>query len=116
MNKRLAFLSTVVSLAGAAPSAWAQYPTIPPDVEAKAEAALNEAKKRSDEAWKKALPIIEQEGKAGKPYVPWAAQPSDLPQAKIPAFAGAEGGGAYSFGGRGGKVYVVTTLADSGPG
>jgi len=31
---------------------------------------------------------------------------------KIPAFPGAEGFGAYSLGGRGGKVMLVTTLAD----
>jgi hypothetical protein len=54
--------------------------------------------------------------KRGKPFIPWAAKPEDLPQAKVPAFPGAEGGGKYSFGGRGGKVFVVTNLADGGPG
>src|SRR5262249_40981521 len=39
-----------------------------------------------------------------------------LTKAKIPAFPGAEGGGAWTAGGRGGKVFVVTSLADSGPG
>lgn len=36
--------------------------------------------------------------------------------AQIPAFPGAEGYGAYAKGGRGGDVYVVTTLAPSGKG
>ncbi|HEY1719303.1 MAG TPA: polysaccharide lyase [Verrucomicrobiae bacterium] len=61
-------------------------------------------------------PVIAEWAKKGKPFIPWASQPSDLPQAKVPAFPGAEGGGKFSFGGRGGKVFVVTSLADTGPG
>jgi hypothetical protein len=38
------------------------------------------------------------------------------PVAKIPAFPGAEGAGAYTPGGRGGKVFLITNLNDQGPG
>lgn len=105
-----------VFLAGISTYAFAQYPTIPPSLQDSTDKELAKVKKLSDAAWQKALPIIEAESKLGKPYIPWAQKPEDLPQAKIPAFPGAEGGGAYSFGGRGGKVIVVTSLADSGPG
>lgn len=97
-------------------AAHAQYPIIPEDVQAKSDKALAVEQAHSDAAWKIALPIVEKQAKEGKPYVPWAAKPSDLPQAKIPAFPGAEGGGAFTPGGRGGDVYVVTSLADRGPG
>lgn len=97
-------------------SVLAQYPNVPEDVKKQSEAALRDAMRLSDMAWQKALPIIEREARNGKPYIPWAARPTDLPQAEIPAFPGAEGGGAYSFGGRGGKVYPVTSLEDNGPG
>jgi pectate lyase len=39
-----------------------------------------------------------------------------IAQVQIPAFPGAEGYGARSIGGRGGRVFEVTTLEDSGPG
>jgi len=94
----------------------AQYPVIPVALQDSADREMAKFMKLSDEAWAKALPTIEAEAKNGKPYIPWAQKPEDLPQAKVPAFPGAEGGGAYSFGGHGGKVYVVTSLDDSGPG
>jgi pectate lyase len=97
-------------------SAAAQYPKVPMEVRMKAAAARLAEDARSDAAFQKAMPIIRQWESRGKPYIPWAAKPEDLPQADIPAFPGAQGGGMYSFGGRGGKVYVVTNVNDSGPG
>ena len=96
--------------------AKAQYPTIPDDVKKATEAYMADAMRKSDEAWQKAQVIIDRDARNGKPYIPWAARPTDLPQASIPAFPGAEGGGAFSYGGRGGRVIVVTSLDDSGPG
>jgi hypothetical protein len=100
----------------AAQPAMAQYPRVPVDVQAKADAAMAAADAQSDAAFQRALPTIKADAARGKPYLPAASQPGDLPQAKIPAFPGAWGGGMYSFGGRGGKVYEVTSLDDSGPG
>ena len=116
MNKYFKGLFLSATFCGIVTSASAQYPSVPEEIGRASAAMMAEARKQSDIAWQKALPIIEQEAKQGKPYIPWAGRPSDLPQASIPAFPGAEGGGAFSFGGRGGKVYVVTSLADSGPG
>ena len=84
---------------------------------------MDAAAKKSEE-WRKYLwdlreklePQLEEWQKQGKPYLPRAVFPTDLPQATVPAFPGAEGAGAYTFGGRGGKIHVVTNLDDSGPG
>ncbi len=98
-------------------SAMAQgYPKIPKKEFAEAKARMEAADKLSDERFEQAMPIIESWAARGKPYLPAAEKPSDLPQAKIPAFPGAEGGGKFSFGGRGGRVIVVTNLNDDGPG
>lgn len=45
---------------------------------------------------------------------PAGAGPS--PDTELPAFPGAEGFGAFARGGRGGKAFCVTSLADKGPG
>ena len=94
----------------------AQYPDIPAADQRRADSLMEAGRKHSDSAWQIAWPIIQEDARKGKPYIPFAAKPEDLPQASIPAFPGAEGGGKFSFGGRGGKVYVVTNLNDDGPG
>ena len=116
MKLKFVFNVLLASTIGLIQPVFAQYPEIPADVQRASDSLLSEARKQSDIAWSKALPIIQKEATEGKPYIPWANRPYDLPQADIPAFPGAEGGGKYSFGGRGGKVYVVTSLADNGPG
>ena len=41
---------------------------------------------------------------------------ASAPFSSLTAFPGADGAGQWSLGGRGGRVYTVTTLADGGPG
>jgi hypothetical protein len=114
--KKTLIMTAMAALLGITEKAAAQYPDIPSDVKAWSDSLVKAANKHSDEAWAKALPIIDADERAGKPYIPWASRPTDLPQADIAAFPGAEGGGKYSFGGRGGRVIVVTNLNDDGPG
>src|ERR1700753_2867575 len=113
--KKSTGLFLLAAMFGLGNRASAQYPDVPKSVKAESDSLMARTMRHSDSAWKVALPIVQAEERAGKPYVPWAARPTDLPQAKIPAFPGAEGGGKFTFGGRGGKVYVVTSLADDGP-
>ncbi|MBD1433210.1 polysaccharide lyase [Sphingobacterium sp. DN00404] len=115
MNKIFSLLVVIIAVA-TIQEARAQYPKIPAEVKAETDELMRKAQEQSDLAWKKAWPTIVQYAKQGKPYIPWASRLTDLPQAEIPAFPGAEGGGKYSFGGRGGKVIVVTSLEDNGPG
>lgn len=114
-NFKKAFLAAAVLIT--VNTASAQYPEIPAAVQKASDSLMDAARKHSDSAWAIAYPIIQEEAaKYQRPFVPWAARPVDLPQASIPAFPGAEGGGKYSFGGRGGRVIVVTNLNDDGEG
>ncbi len=94
----------------------AQYPVIPDSIKERAAREEAEIEEKSNIAWFKAFPVVMQETAEGRPYKPWASKPEDLIKSNIPAFPGAEGGGMYTPGGRGGKVIVVTSLADEGPG
>jgi len=95
---------------------FAQYPKLTEEDRAGEKAIKDEAYAHSDKAWEEAIKVVKKEAREGKPYIPWAFRPDDLPQADIPAFPGAQGGGMYSYGGRGGNVYTVTSLEDSGEG
>lgn len=97
-------------------SVMAQYPQVDPSAQQQADAEGAKYKPHRDSAWAEAYKIVMKEAREGRPYVPWAYRPYDLVKAEIPAFPGAEGGGMYTPGGRGGKVLTVTNLDDSGPG
>ena len=107
---------SVLALSICALPLLAQYPIIPDSVKQRAARQEAEINRKSDIAWQKAFPIVQKEEKSGRPYKPWASKPEDLLKAAIPVFPGAEGGGAFTPGGRGGKVVVVTSLADAGSG
>ena len=113
MSKKILLLSLALLVSVAA---MAQYPSLTSEASAKARELQTNLKSHSDKMWEEALPIVRQEALEGRPYAPWAHRPTDLVQAEIPAFPGAEGGGMYTFGGRGGKVLTVTNLNDSGEG
>ena len=116
MKNIFARLFVAALVLGCSKNVSAQYPNVPQNIQKWADSLLDAARKHSDSAWDVAWPIVDAEARKGKPYIPWAARPTDLPQADVAAFPGAEGGGKYSFGGRGGKVLVVTNLNDDGPG
>lgn len=115
--KRNKILKATLALAAMTPAAvMAQYPELNEMAKQDYTTMINAARAHADSAWEVARPIVEREAKEGRPYVPWASRPDDLVKATIPAFPGAEGGGMYTPGGRGGRVITVTNLNDDGPG
>ena len=115
MNSKKSLFVALAMMAGTM-MGYAQYPQQTEESAAIYKKMRTLEDSLSKQAWEKAYPIVMQEAVEGRPYIPWAKRPYDLPQAKIPAFPGAEGGGMYTFGGRGGKVITVTNLNDRGPG
>lgn len=113
VNKHILMVALCVI---ASTTTMAQYPKLTTEAYQHAENLKAQWKAHSDSAWEKAFPIVVEEAKKGRHYVPWASRPYDLKKEKIPAFPGAEGGGMYTAGGRGGKVIVVKNLNDDGPG
>jgi hypothetical protein len=105
-------LISLVSFAGLK----AQYPQVSKEDQERAKKLIDDAERHSDSMWAIAYPIIKMEATEGRPYIPWASRYDELPHASIPAFPGAEGGGKYVLGGRGGRVLVVANLNDDGPG
>ena len=98
--KRNLFLGVCLAAFIAPTGVKAQYPQLTSEASQTYAKMKEELYRRSDEAWAKALPVVQKEAREGRPYIPWASRPYDLPQAKIPAFPGAEGGGMFTFGGR----------------
>ncbi len=104
------FLSAIlISVSGFARESWPQMG----DADKQ---RVAEWKQHEQEVLTNIAPQLAEWAKKGKPFYGGAIVPADLPQATVPAFPGAEGAGEFSFGGRGGKVFVVTNLDDSGPG
>ena len=58
-------------------SASAQYPQLTDEAKQLIEQQKKQWKAHSDSAWAVAFPIVIEEAKAGRPYVPWAARPYD---------------------------------------
>jgi hypothetical protein len=114
--KRKTLLSIIGFLLFAPVALMAQYPDVPSDLKAAADKMIKQETAYADSVLKANETLMKYYKSNGKPFIEWAARPTDLPVAHIPAFPGAEGGGQFSFGGRGGKVLTVSNLNDRGPG
>ena len=83
MNARILFAIAALAIGVAVWPAAAQYPKVPKEVQRAEDERRAAYEKPEDEAWENAQPELAEWAKKGKPYIPWAAKPSDLPQADI---------------------------------
>ena len=82
MMKKISILAS--SLLLSATASFAQYPQYTDEAQQLIKSLEAQWKAHSDSAWQVAFPIVIQEAKEGRPYVPWAARPYDLRQARYP--------------------------------
>lgn len=55
-----------------APVAMAQYPQLTEEAKQAYQKMMSEERRRSDEAWAKALSVVQKEAREGRPYISWA--------------------------------------------
>ena len=79
MRKLTVSLTGVILILGINFKSYTQYPKVPEAIKDKTALEMEEAWRKSEKAWEKALPVIMDEARKGKPYVPWASRPTDLP-------------------------------------
>ena len=60
-----------------APVAMAQYPQLTEEAKQAYQKMMSEERRRSDEAWAKALSVVQKEAREGRPYISWASRPYD---------------------------------------
>ena len=65
--KKKAFLIVCTAAMLAPTIAWAQYPQLTDEAKETYKKMITEERRRSDEAWAKALPIVEKEAREGRP-------------------------------------------------
>ena len=78
--KRLILMATVMATTL---TVSAQYPDLTSEAKNYIENQKKQWQAHSDSAWKVAFPVVIEEAKAGRPYVPWASRPYDLRQAHL---------------------------------
>lgn len=54
-----------------APVAMAQYPQLTEEAKQAYQKMMSEERRRSDEAWAKALSVVQKEAREGRPYISW---------------------------------------------